>query len=161
MTMGDLPRCDGADVGEPYEGLARQLVERVARLVRMRPPHDVSSASRGLPAVMRELMEADGTLTPGEIAQRTGVTDARIANALRVLEERGWVTRAKAEGDRRRVEVALTEAGVAECRRRMDMAERSCAGFLHELGEEDSRQLLHVLQRIDEVLTARSGKKGE
>ena len=161
MKMEDLPWCDDADVGEPYETLAKQLMARAARLGSMKPPHEVSAATRGLPAVMRELMMAEGTLTPGEIAARTGVTDARVANILRTLEERGWITRAKAAGDRRRVEVALTEPGWAECRHRMEMIERSCAGFLRELGEEDSRQLLHLMGRMEDVIAAKTGKRGE
>lgn len=149
------------DVGEPYLGLARDVMARGAQLGRMRPPHDVSSSTRGLPAVLQELAEADGTLTPGAIAERTHVTDARVANILRVMEERGWITRTKAADDRRRVEVALTQEGRTEYECRKEEVVRFCAGFLREMGEDDARQLLHVMGRMVEVLSAHSKKRGE
>ena len=161
MDLKDFPWCDGGDVGELYLGFAQRFMATAARLGRMKPPHDVSSAMRGVPGVMRELMAADGTMTSGEISVRAGVTDARVANILRALEERGWITRVRAEGDRRRVEVSLTDEGREACRKHTEMIEHSCAGFLRELGEDDARQLLHVMGRIAEVLSQYSENRGE
>ena len=141
------------EVGEPYLDIAARLLRVAGEVCRARPHRDVS-------AVMRELVRAGGRLAPGEIAGLTGVTDSRVANILHTMEARGWVTRTKGSGDRRRVVVELTEAGRAEHDRRADQFRRRCAELLSELGEDDARQMLHVMTRIAEVLAARA-ERGE
>lgn len=156
VPIAGVSQSDGApEVREPFLGMAEALLERGARLGRFRPSHEVSAEMRGAPAVMHVLADAQGTLAPGEIAEATGVTDARVANILRALEERGWITRRRAEGDRRRVEVALTAEGREAHDWRARAVTRACAHFLEELGEEDSRDLIRVLGRMAELLEAR------
>lgn len=154
-------RAQGAKPGpatpEPdeFHALARELMARGCRFARFRPQHDVSASIRGLPAIMQVLLEADGPVSPGELARRTGVTDARVANALRTLEERGFVERRVARGDRRRVEVTLTEAGREDIARHSSEAERLVADFLREMGPDDARDLVRVFGRALEVLARR------
>lgn len=146
-------------VGEPYLGLAREVLQLGGVFAPFRKRHEAASTTRGLPAVMRELMTAEGTMTPGEIAARLGVTDARVANVLRVMEERGWITRRRDQADRRRVEVELTDAGKVECRFRMEQGMRFCAAFLQELGEDDARDFVRIMRRTCEVME-RMGSEG-
>lgn len=148
------------EVGEPYLDIAARLLRVTGEACRARPHRDVSAEMRGVPAVMRELVRAGGRLAPGEIASLTGVTDSRVANILHTMEARGWVTRTKGADDRRRVVVELTEAGRAEHERRADQFRRRCAELLSELGEDDARQMLHVMTRVAEVLAARA-ERGE
>ena len=144
---------------EPPDDLYRELAKRLARqgveLGRLRPAHELSASTRGLPAVMGALVEAPGPLSPGELARKTGVTDARIANALRVLEARGLVRRSPSPVDRRRVEVTLTDLGRAFVHDHTLAAERLIADFLSELGEDDARDLVRLLDRVLEVLHGR------
>ena len=144
---------------EPPDDLYRELAKRLARqgveLGRLRPAHELSASTRGLPAVMGALVEASGPLSPGELARKTGVTDARIANALRVLEARGLVRRSPSPVDRRRVEVTLTDLGRAFVHDHTLAAERLIADFLSELGEDDARDLVRLLDRVLEVLHGR------
>jgi len=125
------------------------------RFARFRPQHDVSASTRGLPAIMRVLLEADGPVSPGELARRTGVSDARVANALRTLEERGFVERRAAREDRRRVEVTLAEAGREDIARHSSEAERHVADLLREMGPDDARDLVRVFGRALEVMARR------
>lgn len=148
-----------ADGVEPPDDLYRELAKRLARqgveLGRLRPAHELSASTRGLPAVMGALVEASGPLSPSELARKTGVTDARIANALRVLEARGFVVRSPSPVDRRRVEVTLTDLGRAFVHDHTLAAERLIADFLSELGEDDARDLVRLLDRVLEVLHGR------
>lgn len=145
---------DGSD--EEFRLLARNLMECGCELAKFRPNYEVSASVRGLPAIMRELLRAEGALSPGELARRTGVTDARIANALRTLEERGFVERHASASDRRRVEVVVTEKGRQDALRYAREGESLVTGFLRELGEQDARDLVRVLRRVIEVMDARS-----
>ena len=154
-------RAQGAKPGpatpEPdeFHALARELMARGCRFARFRPQHDVSASIRGLPAIMQVLLEADGPVSPGELARRTGVTDARVANALRTLEERGFVERRAAREDRRRVEVTLAEAGREDIARHSSEAERHVADLLREMGPDDARDLVRVFGRALEVMARR------
>ena len=146
-------------VEEPYLSLARDVLSVGARYAKLHKRRAADVAMQGLPAAMQELALARGTLTPGELARRIGVTDARVANILKVMEERGWITRQRAEGDRRRVAVALTEEGRRESSFRRDQGARFCAAFLRELGEDDARDFVRILHRTCEVMD-RMGREG-
>lgn len=148
----------GNDAENCYEALAHELMRQGFKLARLRPAHELESSSRGLPAVMQALACADGPLSPGEIARATHVTDARVANALRVLESRGLVERRASTRDRRRVEVSLTEAGRADIAVREREGVRFMAEFLREMGEDDARDLLRVLSRVVEVVERRRSR---
>jgi|SRR5215468_4901412 len=50
-----------------------------------------------------DLLERNGPLTAGELAQRTGLTTGAITGVIDRLEQAGFVRRAKDPGDRRRV----------------------------------------------------------
>ena len=50
-------------------------------------------------------------LTASELATRTRSSRSRLSHAVARLEERGWVRRTEAPGDRRGQVAALTDAG--------------------------------------------------
>ena len=77
-----------------YRLWARELLKLSVDMRRLRPTTEISRGMRGMPMVMRVLLDADGPLSPGQIACAAGVTDARIANTLRALEQ--WLHQARA-----------------------------------------------------------------
>lgn len=122
---------------------------------RMKPAPELSSATKGMPAVMRVLLMADGPMSPGEIARASGVTDARIANTLRVLEQKGLIVRRPAEHDRRRVEVSVTDRGREVSLAHFNAAKDMVENFLREMGEQDAQDFVRVLTRVRDVMAAR------
>lgn len=130
-----------------YGALARELTESFARLGRSISPR-LRNTVHGEAVIMRMLDEAEGPLTPGELAACAHVSSARIANVLRTLEERGWVSRAHSVKDRRRVEVTVTEAGRAAIEERRAERDREAADFLAKLGERDTRELIRITNRM-------------
>ncbi len=122
---------------------------------RMKPAPELSSATKGMPAVMRVLLMADGPMSPGEIARASGVTDARIANTLRVLEQKGLIVRGPAEHDRRRVEVSVTDRGREVSLAHFNAAKDMVENFLREMGEQDAQDFVRVLTRVRDVMAAR------
>ena len=137
------------------ESLATELIRKAFELARLKPSRKVSESSRGLPAVMAELLFAASPLSPGELARRTGVTDARIANSLKALEGRGYIERHASSVDKRRVEVMLTPLGLERAQALQREAVAFTAGFLNELGEVDARELVRLLGRVVEVTRER------
>ena len=122
---------------------------------RMKPAPELSSATKGMPAVMRVLLMADGPMSPGEIARASGVTDARIANTLRALEQKGLIVRRPAEHDRRRVEVSVTDRGREVSLAHFNAAKGMVENFLREMGEQDAQDFVRVLTRVRDVMAAR------
>lgn len=127
---------------------AQQLLTVFTSLNRMRPDLNVQTSLKGLPAVMEALNDAGEPLSPSELAQRTNVTDARIANILRVLQERGYVERKQSETDKRRAEITLTDAGTKACAKGKHDAETAIAGFLTEFGEENTLELIRLMKEM-------------
>lgn len=135
--------------------LARRLFEEGKRMMRLKPMPQVQDSVRGLPAVVRTLAMAKGPLSPGDLARASEVSDARIANILKVLEGRGYIERRPSKVDRRRVEVVLTEEGREEERVRAQEGMRFMVGFLDELGVDDARELVRLVGRVNEVMERR------
>lgn len=145
-------RLDAANPSEEMLELARELLDTGCELSNLKPEHDIQSSLKGTGAVMRELAMAGMPLAPSELAERVRVSDARIANILRVLQERGLVERKQSAHDKRRAEVSLTEKGVAECANAKRDLERAVANFLAKMGTDDARQLIYIVGRVADTI---------
>ena len=155
----DATRSSSANApAGPYAAYADELIHIGCEMGRLRASDRIGKGMRGMPAVMRVVSMADGPLSPKEIARRTGVSDARVANALRTLEERGLVKRTADDSDRRCVNVSLTELGMSENARMRDAGVRATADFLAELGEDDARELVRITGRVAQIMAARAAE---
>ncbi len=98
----------------------RMATFRLSR--RLRSQRAVDSMSDGQFAVLAALSR-HGAHTLGELADRERVSPPSMNRTVNCLEESGYLTRTPDEGDRRKVNIALTDAGrevVAETVRRRD-----------------------------------------
>lgn len=132
--------------GTGYEELAHELLAGLTAIGRIATPV-VLNSTRGETALLMTLFRAGTPLSPGELADESHVSSARVANILRALEEKGLVSRAHSSSDRRRVEVVLTDAGRADAEARRARRHDAVAAYLRELGEEDARELVRIIGR--------------
>jgi Transcriptional regulators len=98
----------------------RMATFRLAR--RLRSERAVDSMSDGQFAVLAAL-SVHGAHTLGELAERERVSAPSMNRTVNCLEEAGYLRRTPDETDRRKVNIALTDAGrevVAETVRRRD-----------------------------------------
>lgn len=98
----------------------RMATFRLAR--RLRAQRAVDSMSDGQFAVLAALTR-HGAHTLGELADRERVSAPSMNRTVNCLEESGYLSRTPDETDRRKVNIALTDAGrdvVAETVRRRD-----------------------------------------
>ncbi len=148
METNDVPT-------DEQRALVRELLSELFHFSHGIKP-DMRNAARGEMAVIMMLHhaaeEGEPPLTPSDIAERSHLTSARIANVLRSLEEKGWVAREHASDDRRRVTVTLTEAGDAERARRRLAFEESAAAFVARLGEDDARDAVRILKHCNQLI---------
>lgn len=71
-----------------------------------------SARERGLTLVqllLLKVLEKGGPLAPSRLADLLGISRPAVTSAINILESGGWTTRSPTEGDRRRLQVSLTE----------------------------------------------------
>lgn len=145
-------------MADEYEKLARQLIGEFSSMHRFMSTR-VSNAVSGEMAVMRALMLANGELSPSQIADRAWVSTPRVANILRSLETKGWITREPDKTDRRRVIVNVTDRGVAALEEKRRLSRRKTGEFLAELGSDDAHELVRLIHRMNEIIEKNQGTR--
>ena len=144
---GDRHARTHADYLELGQELFREfggMHQRVSRLM--------DNAMGGEMAIMRALALAGGTLTPSELADKAWVSNARVANILKALEQKGWIEREHSKEDRRRVIVTITDKGRQDLETKRRNFEDRAATFLEQLGEEDTREMVRLLRRTNQII---------
>lgn len=140
------------------EDLAQQLIREFSSMRRFMSTC-VSNTVSGEMAVMRALMLADGKLSPSQIADRAWISTPRVANILRSLETKGWITREPDKTDRRRVIVNVTDRGVAALEEKRRLSRRKTGEFLAELGSDDAHELVRLVHRMNEIIEKNQGAR--
>ena len=142
----------------------KQMEDDVSRLIQnfSRFSHFIKRRSRnadlrtGEIAILRCIMHhtdgPDGEIKPSQISALMGLQQPSITPSLRSLEERGYVRRRNSDQDRREVYFSVTEKTremAAEERRR---TAQMFAGLAEYLGEEDTRKLMEIMERVSGYL---------
>ena len=93
--------------------------------------------------LLQTLMEGEWDVSA--LASHTRVTKGAMTRLVDGLENRGWVTRERAEDDARRVLVSLTAAGKKEAQRLRSLTEKSIATILNRIPKSDRAQVIKIL----------------
>ena len=91
------------------------------------------------------LMLEDGPVTTGRVAELTGLTTGSATRLVDRLERAGYVVRVRAEGDRRRVLVAMVPERVTEFER---VWERLGGGWVALFDDLDDTQLALLIEHM-------------
>jgi len=116
--------------------------------------HGLSAAGRQALAVLEG---SDGPLSPTVIAERMFVTTASTTSLLDTLEGRGLVTRLPDPSDRRRILVALTDAGRQAVDEFLPQIVALQTAALAGLGETERKRLIASLAVIKETVGGLDG----
>ena len=79
-------------------------------------------------------------------------SSARVAAALNNLERKGMIVRKAEEKDRRKIRVELTGKGEEQAKQWQKMPLCMVTRLMEQMGEEDAKQMLHILKRINEIM---------
>jgi DNA-binding MarR family transcriptional regulator len=99
----------GPDVVSAQE--LRVAIGRVARRLRQLYATEREGAASFIELGILVHLEREGPTSPGQLAAGESVTSQAIAGVVRELERRALVERTGGQEDRRRVVVAITDAG--------------------------------------------------
>ena len=100
---------NGPDLATAQE--LRLAIGRVARRLRQLYATERDSAASFIELGILVRLQREGPTSPGTLAAGEGVTSQAIAGVVRELERRALVERTGGQEDRRRVTVAITDAG--------------------------------------------------
>lgn len=138
-----------------YEAISNQTLDVITRLNRWAQSairQDQIKGELSLRQLSALHVIEHEEMTPGQLARRLMVTPAVVTGLIDRLERRGYVRRASESGDRRRIQLELTEAGrEASTAVRADLAELyTCA--LSGLSDTERIALSDGLAILDRVI---------
>ena len=116
-----------------------RLAERVHSSDAFRCMDEANAGIGGTLRMLAEARKAETVVTAGDIAERLGVTTARVAALLKRLESKGLIARRRSEADARVTEVVLTDKGAACVHAFYGEMRAQVAMLINELGEERLR----------------------
>ena len=96
--------------------------------------------------------------TQKDLAQHSGRDKAQMARLIAGLRERGLITAEVDEADRRNVKLSLSAAGLSVHRGLQQQGKRLGAKAVAGLSAAEREQLLALLRRVRDNLTAPGGK---
>ena len=96
----------------------------------------------------QQSQSCEQTLSPAELADRTGVTRATITGLVDTLERDGLVTRTPDLSDRRMMSVRLTPKGGRVLREILPSHFQRMAWLMEPLDEDERRTMVRLLNKI-------------
>lgn len=146
----------------PADDLASDILRTIRQVVRqisIHSKHLLRDVGLSVPQVvcLRAIDEtavgAEG-VTVAEVSERVQLSPATVSRIVDRLVVAGLITRERSAADRRKVSIALTEAGHAQLR---DLPTPLQETFLRRLGElplDERTRLRDALRRVAELMSA-------
>lgn len=107
------------------------------------------SAGMTLPQLLvLEALRDDDTLSAGRLAERVSLTQGTVTSILDRLESRGWIERVRATEDRRRVMVALTQAGRERLQAAPSLMRDEVMQEFARMDDDERQALLDAVERV-------------
>ncbi|HVS34259.1 MAG TPA: MarR family transcriptional regulator [Gemmataceae bacterium] len=141
--------------GVPIGDLAQRLIEVVAQLGLTTPRGRRRNGDlKEIEYFTLSILRHHDTLIVGDIQRQLGVLPAQMSRIIRSLEDRDHPLIACRinSRDKRKIDVALTPAGVAAYDDYQATRVQVVAGLLSRLPEEDLDDLHRLLERAQELL---------
>lgn len=147
-----MTRADSASaVNRPAEQALR-LIPRLTRWAQTRVVNEELGGDLSLRQLSALQMIEDETTTLGDVARRLMVTPAVVTGLIDRLEKRGYVRRVASSGDRRRVNLALTDEGREAARRAEERLTDEVAAKMANFSNDELKAVERGLTLLDRVL---------
>lgn len=129
----------------------RMATFRLARRLRAQKADQALSDAQF--AVLGVLFRSGGTRTLTELAEAERVSAPSMNRTVNCLEESGYIVRATDEVDRRKTNIALTDAGRDVVKATVSKRDAWLTTRLRELSKEDRATLARAAELIGGIIT--------
>ena len=102
--------------------------------------------------VLLYLLAREEKAYPSQLSESLAVTRQRITTILSAMRKKGLIQMEIEEEDRRKMSVTLTDLGRAAAIEKQQYAHRYLGQLVENLGEEDSRELVRLLERCTHIV---------
>ena len=144
-----------------YEEKAKELLNFNMMAKQSKMSDNLHKMARGEAIMLECLAHSDNGLMPNEIAKSAYVSTARVAAFLKAVEKKGYIQRISLEGDRRKVNIVLTNIGWDAVKGRRERMLKGVVAYLERLGEEDTENLLRILEKTRTIMKENNDMKGK
>jgi DNA-binding MarR family transcriptional regulator len=161
LMLKDLPRYECLlEAARTYPDLDPSACEAFLNLLRAGDEvyrhsesffteHNMSSGRFTVLMLLYDKLRAEPLAqTPAELAEKAGVTRATITGLVDTLERDGLVTREHDSGDRRMMQVHLTQKGQAALRDILPGHFKRMAAIMAPLNEHERKTLVRLLSKV-------------
>lgn len=98
--------------------------------------------------ILREMYSNDDKMSPGVVAELTGLTRGAVSKLMERLLRKGLVTRTESSGDRRYQEIKLTATAVRLVPKLARMADENDERFFSALSRTERKKLMITLRKL-------------
>ncbi|HEX7008358.1 MAG TPA: MarR family transcriptional regulator [Phycisphaeraceae bacterium] len=140
--------------------LVDDVLTALRRIIRAIDLHSCALVQRcgltGPQLVLLHALAKRGEVSVGELAEAVSLGQATVTGILDRLERRGLAARRRSEEDKRRVLVHPTEAGLRLIAQTPPLLQESFVEQFKRLSDWEQNMILAALQRLVEMMEARS-----
>ena len=129
-----------AELSELHFLYSKELLEEIFR-----------SDTQGEERVLTYLFKKQEPALSGELSHALRMTSGRMANILKALEKKKYVTRLSSRDDRRKVLVYLTEAGTHYIQPLYQQTLLDHQQLLEQMGESDATEFLRLIRKAIQI----------
>lgn len=146
---------------EINQALTHELFQLMKRFPRpnlaLKARKDMTRSEYELLGMLVMRLEGDQkAISIGEISNVLQITPAGVTHLINHLEEKGLIERLKHPNDRRVVLVGITEKGSSIAEDLMADVQETLVGLIDFLGEDDSRKLIDLMNKVIEYSSSRT-----
>lgn len=135
------------------EILTKNFCNTLKNLVSLPSVRDLSAFLEGETAFLFIIKDfGDKPATPSQLSEELGVTKGRITAIINSLTRKDMVRLEKVDGDRRKVDVRITEKGKNYIDEKLASTNAFLRSFIDKIGRKDAEELMRILNRTVEVM---------
>lgn len=135
------------------EILTKNFCNTLKNLVSLPSVRDLSAFLEGETAFLSIIKDfGDKPATPSQLSEELGVTKGRITAIINSLTRKDMVRLEKVDGDRRKVDVRITEKGKNYIDEKLASTNAFLRSFIDKIGRKDAEELMRILNRTVEVM---------
>lgn len=140
-----------------YNKYAKDLMENFEKIHHEGGLEPFDKCIRGKMKLLFNLQDKGGCMQAKELADASEISNARVTAILNSAEKDGHIRRENISGDRRKINVILTEKGAEECNRRRNEVKESIVNYLEYIGENDTKELIRIFEKVNEYKALKKG----